>query len=271
MKPAPPVATPASAPALWLFLDYDGTLANFAPTPDDVFPEKEIIQRISNLAAMPATRVAVVSGRRLEHLQKLVPVKGVVLAGTYGLEIRWEDGTHENMLDYSQIRPVIARLRPEWEALLAGRQGFYLENKGWTLAVHARFANEIEAGQVFSRAREVVKKIWPGDGFVLQGGRKFLEIRPAAADKSLAVRVIWDRYPIPDALPVYLGDDDKDEVAFRAIEELGGMTVQVRDELPDSLARYRLASPREASHWLDELIEQRLARFAKAPGPQPAR
>ena len=39
---------------------------------------------------------------------------------------------------------------PRWQALVEGREGFYLEDKGWSLALHARFAPEKEATRVIS-------------------------------------------------------------------------------------------------------------------------
>ena len=78
----------AQAERLWLFLDYDGTLADFAPTPEHVNPDPELVDLIERLARHPRFRVAVVSGRRLSHVQKLVPVPGVLLAGTYGIELQ---------------------------------------------------------------------------------------------------------------------------------------------------------------------------------------
>ena len=63
---------------LWLFLDYDGTLADFAPTPDHVLPDPELVDLLATLARHPRIRIAVVSGRRLSHVQKLVPVPGRV-------------------------------------------------------------------------------------------------------------------------------------------------------------------------------------------------
>ncbi len=59
---------------LRLFLDYDGTLADFAPTPDDIFPDPDLAALIDQLAALPRTEVAIISGRRLSHVQALVPV-----------------------------------------------------------------------------------------------------------------------------------------------------------------------------------------------------
>ena len=70
----------AQAARLWLFLDYDGTLADFAPTPEHVNPDPEVVDLIGRLQREPGFRVAVVSGRRLSHVQELVPVPGVLLA-----------------------------------------------------------------------------------------------------------------------------------------------------------------------------------------------
>ena len=50
---------------LFLFLDYDGTLAEFAPNPDIVLPDDELIQLLTRLKANPKVDLAVVSGRRL--------------------------------------------------------------------------------------------------------------------------------------------------------------------------------------------------------------
>ena len=141
----------AQAERLRLFLDYDGTLADFAPTPEHVNPDPELVDLIGRLARHPRFRVAVVSGRRLGHVQKLVPVPGVLLAGTYGVELQTPEGERIDRLDYDRVRPTLDALKPRWAALIAGRQGFFLEDKGWALALHARFAAEDEADQAAGR------------------------------------------------------------------------------------------------------------------------
>ena len=50
---------------LWLFLDYDGMLADFAATPDEIIPDEELIALIDQLAKQPDIRVTILSGRRL--------------------------------------------------------------------------------------------------------------------------------------------------------------------------------------------------------------
>jgi trehalose 6-phosphate phosphatase len=65
-----------------LFLDYDGTLAELAPSPDHVTPDSEVIALVTELAEHPRIRLAVVSGRRLGHIEALLPISGAILAGT---------------------------------------------------------------------------------------------------------------------------------------------------------------------------------------------
>jgi len=250
----------AQAERLWLFLDYDGTLADFAPTPEHVHPDPAVVDLIIRLVRHPRFRVAVVSGRRLSHVQKLVPVPGVLLAGTYGIQLQTPEGERVDRLDYDRLRPTLDALKPRWADLVAGRQGFFLEDKGWAMALHARFADEDEADRVLAGAHRLadaaLKRAVPGL-FRLLGGHKFLEIGPRLAHKGLTVAHLLDRYPWPGALSLYLGDDDKDEEAFGVIKARGGVAVVVASESRETEADMRLESPQAARRWLEMLLIDR--------------
>jgi trehalose-phosphatase len=244
------------AERLRLFLDYDGTLAGFAPTPDHVFPDEEVVALLTRLVAHPDLWVSVISGRRLSHVRTLVPVKGILLAGSYGLELLTPGGQQVNRLEYGQVRPVLEALKPHWEALLAGREGFYLEDKGWTLAIHARFAAGPEAAEVLAQARRLAGQAASQELFRILGGHKFLEIGPRLAHKGETIKYLLERYPWPGALPVYIGDDDKDEEAFAVINQQGGLTILVSAQPRDTQAQGRLESPESVRHWLKTLPDQ---------------
>jgi trehalose 6-phosphate phosphatase len=240
---------------LWLFLDYDGTLADFAPTPEHVFPDEALIRLLTRLAEHPRIRVAVVSGRRLEHVNSLVPVPEILLAGSYGIELRTPQGERPSRVAYSSIRPILDDLKPRWAQLLSGREGFFLEDKGWALAVHARFADDAEAAEVLATARRMAEQVLGAGFFRLLGGHKFLEIGPNLAHKGKTVAFLLDEHDWPGALPLYLGDDDKDEEAFGVIKALGGMAVLVTGEPRETQADCWLPSPQAARSWLESILE----------------
>ena len=244
----------AQAERLWLFLDYDGTLADFAPTPEHVNPDAETIRLLSRLARHPCIRVAVISGRRLDHVQALAPVPGILLAGTYGIELQTPDGERIDRVEYEAIRPALDALKPRWERLIAAREGFFLEDKGWALALHARFANDVETETVLSAARHVADEVVASsESFCVLGGHKFLEICPRLAHKGQTVDYLLDRYAWPGALPLYLGDDDKDEEAFGVIKARGGIAILVAARRRKTDADCRLESPQTVRRWLETL------------------
>ena len=246
--------TLSQAERLWLFLDYDGTLADFAPTPEHVHPDPELIDLLDQLVGHPRIRVAVISGRRLDHVETLVPVPGVFLAGTYGIEMRTCAGERINRLDYEIVRPALEALKPHWAQLIAERQGFFLEDKGWSLALHARFAADGEAEDVLSdAARVAVEKEFSGLFRVL-GGHRFLEIAPSLAHKGRTVDYLLSRYAWPGARLLYLGDDDKDEEAFGVIKAREGVAAVVASEPRATTADCRLESPGAARRWLRTLL-----------------
>jgi trehalose 6-phosphate phosphatase len=243
----------AAAGRLRLFLDYDGTLADFAPTPDHVEPDPAVIELVTRLARHPHIRAAVISGRRLSHIEKLVPVSGMLLAGTYGIELRLPDGEHVERVPYDEIRPVLEALKPRWEELLAGRDGFFLEDKDWALAVHAKFAADDEAEEVLETARRIANEAIDPTLFRVLGGHKFLEVGPQAAHKGRTVDYLLEHYPWGDALPLYVGDDDKDEEAFGVIQARGGLAVVVSEQPKETQADGRLESPQATRRWLKAL------------------
>jgi trehalose 6-phosphate phosphatase len=244
------------APCLWLFLDYDGTLADFAPTPDHIAPDLQVTRLLERLAQDPRRRVAVISGRKLADVRALVPVAGLFLAGTYGLELQTPSGDLTARADYQAIRPVVERVRAMWQPLIAGLAGFFLEDKGWALALHARFASEAEAVQVMGQAQRAAKDLLPAGLFRMLPGRRFLEVAPVVAHKGETIAFLLREFPWPEARCVYIGDDDKDEEAFDAIHACGGATVWVSGAFPEShpaTADYLLASPQAVRAWLAQL------------------
>mgnify|MGYP001547143478 FL=1 len=245
---------------LWLFLDYDGTLADFAATPDEILPDEELISLVTALAERPDIRVTIISGRRLAHIQALLPVSGILKAGSYGLEMETANGDLVHQSEYETIRPLLDKLKQEWSGLLSGRDGFYLEDKGWTLAIHAKDAGEEEATDVLREARRQVRALLDQDRdglFRLLGGHRFLECGPQTADKKRAVEHVLVAYPWhEDVLVVYLGDDDKDEVAFTAVHRNGGLTIAVGDRLHNSSADCWLPSPQAVRQWLQAVLDR---------------
>jgi trehalose-phosphatase len=85
-------------------------------------------------------------------------------------------------------------------------------------------------------------------------GHRFLEVAPSLANKGSTVRYLLNEQPLAGALPVYIGDDDKDEEAFLVIHEFSGVTVKVETRPADSTAQVYLKSPRAVRQFLAWLI-----------------
>ena len=69
-----------------MLLDYDGTLVEIAPRPESARPTKELIQILGRLAPLPGLALVVVSGRSLNNLWGLLPIRGLNYLGSHGAE-----------------------------------------------------------------------------------------------------------------------------------------------------------------------------------------
>lgn len=246
----------STAERLWLFLDYDGTLTEFTRTPDILKPDPKLIDLIRRLADKNRIRMAVVSGRRLKDIQTLLPVEGIYIAGTYGIEILTPDGERIQREDYAMVRPYLESLKPHWEEILNGHKGFFLEDKGWALAVHARFAPDKEATRLISTLQHTLDQDMITDEYRLIKHPKFLEVSSAKAHKGKTVSFLLNSFPLPEARLVYIGDDDNDAEAFETIHSFEGVAISVAQYfgyIRSTGGDYVLKSPKAVRKWLENL------------------
>ncbi len=238
---------------LFLFLDYDGTLVPYAPTPDQAVPDDSLIDLLSKLAHVHNLHVVVLSGRPLFSLEKMLPIPGLELAGLYGVEVESQNGTLVRRVDYEPARKVVDEVKNQWAQLINGRAGFLLEDKGMAVALHSRLASRDDAKDVAPRAHSIAART-ASDRMRILGGEDFIEVAPAVAHKGSTVTWLLAQDQPPPALPVYFGDDDKDEEAFQAILSHGGIPIIVGGRQPNTQALARLRSPTVVHNWLTAIL-----------------
>jgi trehalose 6-phosphate phosphatase len=239
---------------LTLFLDYDGTLVPIAPTPAEAIPDPPLLGLLGELCARPAFRTVILSGRPLADLQRMLPVPGLIIAGLYGTEMQMRDGAILLKPPPDGRTESMARLRDTWAQLAGGLEGFLIEDKGEAVALHARWAEAMQAKHILDTARKQALEIIHAQDLRILDGDRYVEVAPASADKGRAVDWLLTHYPIERDLPLGFGDDNKDEAAFAAIQQAGGYGVGVghRYELPN--VDVRLESPEQVRDWLRSFL-----------------
>jgi alpha,alpha-trehalose-phosphate synthase [UDP-forming]/trehalose-phosphatase len=235
---------------LLVLTDFDGTLCEFQPAPDAVWLDPVRRDLLTELARRPDVTVGLVSGRRLEDLERRAGLEApVYYAGLHGLEIRGEGVSfvHDRLGETRGLLQVLARAL---EAHLEPLEGVHLENKDLSVAVHTRLASPEECTEAQRVVQRVVGAHVERATFRLLPGSSVTEILPnitwtkgdavhfIEAEVERRHRQVW---------PVYLGDDVTDEDAFRAIGERG-LTIIVGER--PSAARLRLSGPPAVEAWL---------------------
>jgi trehalose 6-phosphate phosphatase len=184
-----------------------------------------------------------VSGRRLDTLDRLFQPLRPPAAGLHGVERRAADGTvTRSPLPPDALDPLRTRLARVVEEI----EGLLLEDKGQALAVHYRRAPARERDArllVAEAAREL------GSEFELLEGKKVLEVRPRGTGKDKVVDAFMAEPPFAGRTPVFIGDDRTDEDGFAAVNRLGGHSIRVGGE-GESAARYRVGDASALRDWL---------------------
>jgi trehalose 6-phosphate phosphatase len=224
-----------------LFLDFDGTIAPIAPTPDTVCLTPGMRAALGHWRDRLAGRLAIVSGRPVEVLLALLAVDGLHLVGVHGLERRLPGG--ETLCPAPA--PGVAEAARALEAFARDATGLLVERKGLSVALHYRLAPQLEP-----RAKAEAERLAARHGLALQTGKMVVELRTPGADKGTAVSDLMAVAPFAGHRPVFAGDDDTDEHAFAAVAALGGHGVRVGPAPAGTRAGFALRDVAAVEAWL---------------------
>lgn len=230
-----------------LLLDHDGTLAPFTRDPAAAGPTAAVLELIEGLAADPANRVVVISGRGPAELEAWFGHLPIALSAEHGVFFRDKDGRWNDM-DASP--PWKDALLPLFHAMADRCPGALVQVKKASLTWHYRGADR-DLG--FLRSRELIDRLVgmaPEMGFRVMEGNMVVEARPVGKDKGEAVREILRTAGEVDLI-LALGDDRTDEDMFNVLPP---QAWSIRVGMRPSLARYNLRHQSDVVPLLTRLL-----------------
>lgn len=230
-----------------LFLDLDGVLAPLAPTPEAVGPSPRRTAALRALEIALDGRLAILSGRTLDEIDRISERASPAASGVHGLERRNRDGVLIRRAPHAGVAAAADALH----AFAAPRPGLRVEDKGLAVGLHYRQAPAY-AEEAAVLARDLARRT----GLALQPGHMVLELKTPGADKGAALAAFMDEPPFAGARPVMVGDDLTDEHAFAAAAERGGFGVLVGPIRPTA-ARFRLEGVDQVLDWLETLARHK--------------
>ncbi|MEU8506794.1 trehalose-phosphatase [Streptomyces brevispora] len=234
-------------------LDFDGTLADIVPDPEQARAHPGTVEALAALAPRVAS-IAVITGRpagvavRYGGFAGVAGLDHLVVLGHYGAE-RWDavSGTVRAPAPH----PGVAAVRAELPGMLDrfdSWRGTWIEEKGQALAVHTRRAENPQ--EAFEALRGPLGELAARHGLIVEPGRLVLELRPSGMDKGVALTEYVRETGAESVL--YAGDDLGDLAAYAAVEKLrtegpdgtpGLLICSGEAEVPELAARADLLLP----------------------------
>ncbi len=257
----------SSACHIALFLDYDGTLTPIVPSPDQAVLSKEAKDALLRLSKIEDVSLAIVSGRAIEDVRRLVGIKNIIYVGNHGFEIEGRGMDFESLvpLDYKKAQ---VDLKGVLRQHLTDFPGSFLEEKGITMSLHYRLVDPSQEENIVRMFDQMTRPWVDKKSIYVTKGKKVLEIRPPVGwDKGKAVSWIFKRqqhdYGVQNVFPFYFGDDVTDEDAFMAVQE-SGVSVCVGSQI-NSKAQYFVNNPQDVIRFLTMLEKERTDHGSQKP------
>lgn len=251
--------TALSPETLAVLLDFDGTLVAIADQPGGVVLKERTVETLARLESVLGGAVAIVSGRRIEEIDRIFAPRTFPVAGIHGLERRDAGGRrHEAPYDRAALDAMAETL----EAAVGDEPGLLLERKPGSVALHYRRRPELEGFCREQAARVADER----PGVHVLTGKMVVEVKLGGRTKADAVEAFMAEEPFAGRRPLYAGDDVTDEDAFGAVADLGGTSIKIGCDATG--ARYCVAETGAFLDWLDALSEELVARRNRNEGRQ---
>jgi trehalose 6-phosphate phosphatase len=229
------------------FFDIDGTLVEIAALPSRVIVHDELLTSIARLNVLTGGAVSLITGRAISDVDRIFDLPEISVAGQHGLELRVAGG---DITSHPVPEEGLGALRDELSSSIEGRPGLVAEFKGMSIALHYRMAPAL-ASYSHRLLRALGAKYAPD--FVIQRGKRVVELKPGGADKGEVIRRLMTAEPFAGRTPVFIGDDLTDEAGFAIVNEMSGHSIKVGPGA--TCARFRLTTVGQVRQWLAEGME----------------
>jgi trehalose 6-phosphate phosphatase len=244
LKFGPDAPAPLALDGAALFLDLDGTLAPIAERPQDVVPDPRRTSLLERLSRAMSGRLAVISGRSLQDIDRILEGCVLPVAAVHGLVRRCSDGR----IDHAAPHPGLVQAAAAFRAMARADSRLLVEDKGVSVALHYR-----QAPETAGLAHAAAARLATDTGLWRQDGSMVVELRTPGSSKGDSVRAFLAEGPFIGASPVFVGDDLTDEDGFAAADGLGGFGVLIGPERPTK-AGFRLRNVDQALDWLEAAL-----------------
>jgi trehalose 6-phosphate synthase len=248
----------ARSTPLAILLDIDGTLIDFAPTPEQAHLDPDAVRTLRQLVASGVS-VTMVSGRARVNLDPFVElVPGARWIAEHGawhrLDAEWVGPPHV----VSELDDLVATLD-----VLANAAGARIERKSCSFCLHWRPVPLAQRRSLIAAA-ELACDEWleARPDYERIAGIELVEVRRRATHKGLAVQ--WTRDRIDDVRIIAIGDDVTDEDMFAALGDRDA-SIAVGDHHKQTRAQTRLAGPAAVRSFLHWIIDARAGVAVSAP------
>jgi trehalose 6-phosphate phosphatase len=229
-----------------ILLDIDGTILDIAPAPQEVWVPPELRQTLVRLQELTGGALALVSGRKLDDIDTIFAPLRVAAIGGHGAEIRPVPGTEPRRragalgADFKRQLASLSELGP----------GIFVEDKGYSLALHYRLAPD--RGAALRAAVVGICAQMPAGAVDILPGKFVFEVKPAGVNKALAVQELMRFAPFADRHPIFIGDDTTDEPVFGVIPEYGGIGFSVGRVVAGTDGHFD--TPQDVRAWLARIV-----------------
>lgn len=251
----------------YLYLDFDGTLVDFASDPEKVVVSDAAGTVLRKLSQTSQTIPVIVSGRTRNFLESRFAGIEIDIAAEHGRLFR-----SRSKVSWEVIPPQIASgdltgFLPLLEAYTDRVPGSLVERKEFSLTWHYRAAAPGDRALVAELEREILKSMPPD--LKLVSGEKVFEICPVSGGKGRFLDwYIDDSGQVSGQTNYFLsvGDDRTDEEMFQSLQLRGGTTVKVGPG--ETCADFRLPDSKAVAAFLNELAT---GRGPNRPSSDPGR
>lgn len=231
-----------------ILLDIDGTLLDLAPTPAGVLVPSRLQATLTTLWKWTGGGLALISGRSLKDIDSIFAPLELPAVGGHGAEIR------PTVARGKVMRPKAPLLdeRIRRQVLQLATRHVFIEDKGYSIAVHYRLAPEL-SGALHEAIASIVAGL-PNGAYEVLPGKFVIEIKPIGFNKGTAVLELMEVPPFKGRKPIFIGDDITDEAVFAILPDIDGVGFSVGRLIPGATGAF--GQPADVRAWLARIASR---------------